>query len=119
IAMVLSIRVPEHLLQFEGQTKSKLGSPEARSSTENVISEQLSFYLAENGELSQQIIRKAIKAREAREAARKAKEERRTGKKARTLKRTNCIWWRGTLPAAQQNKGATASSRQSCRFEEK
>ena len=83
IAMVLSIRVPENILQFEGQTKSKLGSPEARSSTENVISEELSFYLAENGEQSQQIVRKAIKAREAREAARKAKDESRSGKKRR------------------------------------
>lgn len=83
IAMVLSIRVPENLLQFEGQTKSKLGSPEARSATETTISEELSFYLAENGEQSQQIVRKAIKAREAREAARKAKDESRSGKKRR------------------------------------
>lgn len=81
IALILSVRIPEQLLQFEGQTKSKLGSPEARSAVENVVSEQLSFYLAENGELSQQIVRKAIKAREAREAARKAKEESRSGKK--------------------------------------
>nr|WP_051237851.1 DNA topoisomerase IV subunit B [Lacticigenium naphthae] len=81
IALVLSIRIPEQLLQFEGQTKSKLGTPEARQAVEAVISEQLSFYLAESGELSQQIVRKAVKAREAREAARKAKEESRNGKK--------------------------------------
>jgi topoisomerase-4 subunit B len=81
IAVILSVRIPERLLQFEGQTKSKLGTPEARSACDAVISEQLNFYLAENGELSQQIVRKAIKAREAREAARKAKEESRNGKK--------------------------------------
>ena len=81
IAMILSIRIPEHLLQFEGQTKSKLGSPEARAATDAVISEQLSFYLAENGEMSQDIVRKALKAREAREAARKAKEDSRSGMK--------------------------------------
>lgn len=81
IAVILSVRIPEALLQFEGQTKSKLGTPEARSACDAVIAEQLGFYLAENGDLSQQIVRKAIKAREAREAARKAKEESRNGKK--------------------------------------
>lgn len=81
IAVILSVRIPEALLQFEGQTKSKLGTTEARAACDAVIGEQLGFYLAENGELSQQIVRKAIKAREAREAARKAKEESRNGKK--------------------------------------
>lgn len=80
IAIILSVRVPEHLLQFEGQTKGKLGTPKARSIVDNVISEQLSYYLAENGDLAEQLIRKAIKAREAREAARKAKDESRHGK---------------------------------------
>lgn len=61
-------------MQFEGQTKSKLGTPQARSAVETVISEQLSYYLIENGDLSQQLIRKALKAREARDAARKARE---------------------------------------------
>lgn len=83
IAVILSVRIPENLLQFEGQTKNKLGSPEARTAVDNVVSEQLGFYLAENGELSQKIIRKAIKAREAREAARKAKNASRNGKSGR------------------------------------
>ncbi|EOH61350.1 DNA topoisomerase IV subunit B [Enterococcus mundtii] len=81
LATVLSIRVPEHLLQFEGQTKEKLGTPIARSVVDNVMSEQMGFYLQENSEMSQMLIRKAIKAREAREAARKAREESRNGKK--------------------------------------
>lgn len=81
IAIILSVRIPEHLLQFEGQTKSKLGTNEARTACDTVISEQFNFFLAENGEMSQQIVRKAIKAREAREAARKAKEDSRNGKK--------------------------------------
>lgn len=81
IAIIISVRIPEGLLQFEGQTKSKLGTTEARAACDNVVSEQLNFYLSENGEMSQQIVRKAIKAREAREAARKAKEESRNGKK--------------------------------------
>ncbi len=81
LAAVLSIRVPENLLQFEGQTKEKLGTPVARTVVDNVISEQMSFYLQENSEMSQMLVRKAIKAREAREAARKAREESRNGKK--------------------------------------
>ncbi|EME5380842.1 TPA: DNA topoisomerase IV subunit B [Enterococcus faecium] len=81
LAAVLSIRVPENLLQFEGQTKEKLGTPVARTVVDNVISEQMGFYLQENSELSQMLVRKAIKAREAREAARKAREESRNGKK--------------------------------------
>ncbi|GEQ33422.1 DNA topoisomerase IV subunit B [Marinilactibacillus psychrotolerans] len=81
IAIIISVRIPENLLQFEGQTKSKLGTTETRAACDNVVSEQLNFYLSENGEMSQQIVRKAIKAREAREAARKAKEESRNGKK--------------------------------------
>ena len=81
LAGILSVRIPENLLQFEGQTKEKLGTPIARSAVDNVLGEQLGFYLQENSEMSQMLVRKAIKAREAREAARKAREESRTGKK--------------------------------------
>ena len=81
LAAGLSIRVPENLLQFEGQTKEKLGTPIARTAVDNVIGEQMGFYLQENSEMSQMLVRKAIKAREAREAARKAREESRNGKK--------------------------------------
>lgn len=83
LAAVLSIRVPENLLQFEGQTKEKLGSPVARTVVDSVIGEQMGFYLQENSEMSQALIRKALKAREAREAARKAREDSRNGKKRR------------------------------------
>lgn len=81
LAVVISLRIPEELLQFEGQTKDKLGTPDARSIVDGIIQEQLGFYLMENGEFSQSLIRKAIRAREAREAARKARDEARTGKR--------------------------------------
>lgn len=81
LSAVLSVRIPENLLQFEGQTKEKLGTPLARSAVDNAIGEQMSFFLQENSEMSQMLIRKAVKAREAREAARKAREESRNGKK--------------------------------------
>ena len=83
IAVILSVRIPENILQFEGQTKNKLGTAEARGAVDAVISEQLGFFLAENGEVSQQIVRKAIKARDAREAARKAKNASRDSKSRR------------------------------------
>jgi topoisomerase-4 subunit B len=81
LSAILSVRIPENLLQFEGQTKEKLGTPAARGAVDSVLGEQLGFYLQENSEMSQMLVRKAIKAREAREAARKAREESRTGKK--------------------------------------
>jgi topoisomerase-4 subunit B len=83
LSAIISVRIPENLLQFEGQTKGKLGTPIARSVVESVISDQLVFLLQENSEMSQMLIRKAIKAREAREAARKAREDSRNGKKRR------------------------------------
>ncbi|WP_311406906.1 DNA topoisomerase IV subunit B [Liquorilactobacillus uvarum] len=81
LAAIISVRIPEELLQFEGQTKGKLGTPEARSIVDSVVSEQLGFYLMENGEFAQDLVRKSLKAREAREAARKARDESRSGKK--------------------------------------
>lgn len=81
LAAVLSILVPEEHLQFEGQTKDKLGSPLARPIVDSIVAEKLTFFLMENGELASNLIRKAIKARDAREAARKARDESRNGKK--------------------------------------
>lgn len=78
---IISVRIPEDKLQFEGQTKGKLGTPVARSAVDNVISEKLVFFLQENPEISNNLIRKAIKASQAREAARKAREDARSGKK--------------------------------------
>ncbi|KRN33635.1 DNA topoisomerase IV subunit B [Weissella halotolerans] len=81
LTVVIALRVPEELLQFEGQTKDKLGTSEARSIVDTIITEQLGYYLMENGEFSQSLIRKAIRAREARMAARKAREASRSGRK--------------------------------------
>ncbi|MGT2907107.1 DNA topoisomerase IV subunit B [Streptococcus dentiloxodontae] len=81
LSAVISLLVPEEHLQFEGQTKDKLGSPLARPIVDGLVSEKLTFFLLENGELASNLIRKAIKARDAREAARKARDESRNGKK--------------------------------------
>lgn len=81
LSAVLSVRIPENILQFEGQTKSKLGTPAARSAVDNVLYNQMSFYLLENGDFGQTLVKKALKAREAREAARKARDNTRSGKR--------------------------------------
>ncbi|WP_404315654.1 DNA topoisomerase IV subunit B [Bacillus lumedeiriae] len=81
LAAIVSVRIPEELLQFEGQTKGKLGTSEARSAVDSVVSAQLSYFLEENAETSTLLIKKAIKAAQAREAARKAREDARSGKK--------------------------------------
>ncbi|MDR2977743.1 MAG: DNA topoisomerase IV subunit B [Streptococcaceae bacterium] len=83
LTAVISLLVPEEHLQFEGQTKDKLGSPLARPVVDTIVSEKLTFFMMENGELAQTLVRKAVKAREAREAARKARDESRTGKKSK------------------------------------
>ncbi|MFZ3577735.1 DNA topoisomerase IV subunit B [Virgibacillus sp. DJP39] len=80
---IVSVRVPEEKLQFEGQTKGKLGTSEARSVVDAVVSERLSYFLEENPDNAGLLVRKAVKAKEAREAARKAREDARTGKKKR------------------------------------
>lgn len=81
LSAVIAVRIPEELLQFEGQTKGKLGTPQARNTVEAVVYEQMSYFLLENGELAQDLVKKAIRARDAREAARKARDDTRSGKK--------------------------------------
>lgn len=81
LSVVISVKIPERLLEFEGQTKEKLGTNEARIIVDKIINEQLTFYLMENGEFAQMIIHKSLQARKAREAARKARDESRSGKK--------------------------------------
>lgn len=81
LTAIVSVRVPEHLLQFEGQTKGRLGSPEVRSIVDTIVSERFTFFLEENREIAQSLLEKSLKAKQAREAAQKAREEARKGKK--------------------------------------
>lgn len=84
LTCIISVRIPENLLQFEGQTKSKLGTPEARSAVESLLFDELTFYFTKNPIVLETIVTKAIRAANAREAARKAREIARLGKKAKT-----------------------------------
>lgn len=100
LSAIISVRIPENLLQFEGQTKSKLGTSEARSAVESIIFEQLTYYLLENPETGTMLVKKSIKAAQAREAARKAREDARNGKKR---KKSETILSGKLTPAQSKN----------------
>ncbi|MGD6956530.1 DNA topoisomerase IV subunit B [Rossellomorea aquimaris] len=100
LASIVSVRIPEHLLQFEGQTKGKLGTSEARSAVDAVVSEHLLYFLEENPDTSSLLIKKSIKAAQAREAARKAREDARNGKKR---KRSETVLSGKLTPAQSRN----------------
>lgn len=80
LTLVINLTIPEDYLQFEGQTKEKLGTPEAKPATEMVVSENLRYFLEENKEVANALVRKIIKAAQARNAARKARADIRNGK---------------------------------------
>ena len=80
ITAIISLQIPESLLQFEGQTKGKLGTPQARPAVEALVTEKLQFFLEENKSIAVNIMDKMVKSKLAREAARKARDEARNGK---------------------------------------
>ena len=81
LTAVISLKIPETLLEFEGQTKGKLGTPQATSVVSNFIYNKLTYYLTENKEFAISLINKCVASQTARIAARKAKEEARSSKK--------------------------------------
>jgi len=72
ITAVVSVKMPE--IQFEGQTKGKLGSTEARGATESVFAEAFNLFLEENPDDAKSIINKVVIAVRARKAAKAAKD---------------------------------------------
>ena len=80
LTAVINMKISEEALQFEGQTKGKLGTPEARSVVESIVYDALKYFLEENRETAIAIIEKMSKSKIAREAARKAREDVRNGK---------------------------------------
>ena len=74
LTAVIDVKILNAQLQFEGQTKAKLGNPEARGAVESVFSEAFKAYLEENPSDGRAILEKVILALEARKAAKAAKE---------------------------------------------
>ena len=81
LTTILSVSIPEELLQFEGQTKGKLGTPQAKAAVDTVVADKLMYWLEENKAQSDMLVKKMQKAALAREAARKARDEARKGKR--------------------------------------
>ena len=73
LTAVVSLKMSS--IQFEGQTKTKLGNTEARTAVEAIVMDELTPILEnlKNSDLAAAIADKAVKAAKAREAARKAK----------------------------------------------
>lgn len=72
LSAIISIKIEDP--QFEGQTKQKLGNSEARGAVENIVSEQLTYFLEQNPSVAKIICEKAVMAQRARDAARKARD---------------------------------------------
>lgn len=72
LTAIISVKIEDP--QFEGQTKQKLGNSEARGAVDNVVSEQLTYFLEQNPSVAKTICEKSILAQRAREAARKARD---------------------------------------------
>lgn len=80
LSLVINLTIPEGLLQFESQTKEKLGTPIAKPATESIVMENLRYFLTENREIGDELVNKIVRARQAREASRKARDAARSGK---------------------------------------
>ncbi len=72
LTAIVSVKIEDP--QFEGQTKQKLGNSEARGAVDNIVSEQLTYFLELNPTVAKSICEKSILAQRAREAARKARD---------------------------------------------
>ena len=83
LTAIISLKIPEELLEFEGQTKGKLGTPAAAPVVSSLIYNKFTYYLTENKENAMRIIKKCVDSQQSRIAARKAKDEARSSKKAK------------------------------------
>ncbi len=100
LTAIISVRIEESILEFEGQTKGKLGTPEAKNVVDQITYDKVTAYLIENKDVAQKVVDKAIVEYNARLAARKARTEARLGKKEKQE-----VSLSGKLsPAAEKNK---------------
>jgi DNA gyrase subunit B len=72
LTAVISVKLPQP--EFEGQTKTKLGTSEVRGIVEAIVYDQLGAYLEEHPKVAKPVIDKVVDAARAREAARKARD---------------------------------------------
>src|SRR5690606_1252789 len=79
---VINIKMSD--VEFVGQTKDQLGSGSARSAVDAVVAEKMAVFREEHPQTAQLVVKKAVQAAKAREAARKVREDMRSGKKGKS-----------------------------------
>ncbi len=80
LTAIIAVKIPEDKLEYEGQTKGKLGTPEATSVVNDFVYSNLVHYLAEHKDFAVDLVKKCQASKAARDAARKAKQAARSGK---------------------------------------
>ena len=80
LTAAIHVKIPQSTNEFEGQTKDKLGSPEATPAVSDFVIKNLTYYLSEHKDFAIDLIHKCQSSKAARDAARKAKEATRSGK---------------------------------------
>ena len=81
LTAIVSVKIPENILGFVGQTKDSLRTPEAKSVVEDLVFKHINFWLQENKKNAYKVINKSVQAAKARQAARKARKDARSTKK--------------------------------------
>ncbi|VEU74728.1 DNA gyrase subunit B [Mycoplasmopsis citelli] len=80
LSVVLSLKIPEKILEFVGQTKDKLGTPDAKSVVEEIVTKHLELWIAENKQVAKKVLEKIKRAYEIRQEERKRRLEARKSK---------------------------------------
>lgn len=80
LTAIISVKIPETFLEFSGQTKDKLSTPEIKKLVDDVMQKDFYFWLNENKKISEKILLKSRQSKEARDAARKARADSRKTK---------------------------------------
>ncbi|QVK06433.1 DNA topoisomerase IV subunit B [Mycoplasma mycoides] len=74
LVAIVTVKIPENLIEYEGQTKSKLGTSDAKTVVEQIVYEFMSYWLIENKILANKVIENALNAQKARIAAKQARQ---------------------------------------------
>ncbi len=80
LTAIISVKISETFLEFSGQTKDKLSTPEIKKLVDEVVQKDLYFWLNENKKIAEKILMKSKQSKDARDAARKARADSRKTK---------------------------------------
>lgn len=75
LTAIISLKIPENILEFVGQTKDKLGTPEAKGIVEDIVTKFIKQWITENKQIARKVLEKIKRAYEIRNDERKRKNE--------------------------------------------